>query len=455
MVKVLTLFLIVFSISGWAQMDHTDMIAGPFESPQEVTMTCLACHDGIGADVIKTRHWKWHGDTLNVEGQGETVIGKKNLLNNFCIAVTSNWPRCTSCHIGYGWEDETFDFTNEENIDCLVCHEQTGTYTKVPTGAGMPADTVDLEKVAQSVGRPGIKNCGTCHFDGGGGTGVKHGDMDDALLEPTPELDWHMGALGFVCVDCHGGTNHKILGASHGSMAENENHISCVNGCHDEKPHQKNILNKHSRSVACETCHIPTIARGLPTKTWWDWSTAGKDMEVTYDDYGKPLYDKKKGTFEWKKDYSPEYFWYKGKAKYYLPGDKLESEKKVKLNTLVASIDDEDAKIYPFKVMRGKQPYDKLNKTMIIPHLFGKEGFWKTFDWIKASELGMKAAGLDFSGEVGWIETEMYWPVNHTVAPAENALTCTNCHGVRGTKVIDWKALGYKDDPMTDGSRFD
>ena len=26
------------------------------------------------------------------------------------------------CHIGYGWEDENFDFDNPENIDCLACH---------------------------------------------------------------------------------------------------------------------------------------------------------------------------------------------------------------------------------------------------------------------------------------------------------------------------------------------
>ena len=33
-------------------------------------------------------------------------------------------------------------------------------------------------KVAQNVGLPARENCGGCHFYGGGGDGVKHGDLD-------------------------------------------------------------------------------------------------------------------------------------------------------------------------------------------------------------------------------------------------------------------------------------
>ncbi|WP_227842163.1 hypothetical protein [Vreelandella zhuhanensis] len=32
-------------------------------------------------------------------------------------------------------------------------------------------------------------------------------------------------------------------------------------------------LNEHTRALACQTCHIPTFARGgVPTKMGWDWS---------------------------------------------------------------------------------------------------------------------------------------------------------------------------------------
>mgnify|MGYP000666355391 CR=1 FL=1 len=38
----------------------------------------------------------------------------KYSINNFCIGIQGNWPSCTACHAGYGWEDESFDFTYNE-----------------------------------------------------------------------------------------------------------------------------------------------------------------------------------------------------------------------------------------------------------------------------------------------------------------------------------------------------
>lgn len=46
---------------------------------------------------------------------------------------------CAQCHAGYGWKDETFDFSNQDNIDCLVCHDLTGTYNKTPNSTGNQA----------------------------------------------------------------------------------------------------------------------------------------------------------------------------------------------------------------------------------------------------------------------------------------------------------------------------
>jgi octaheme c-type cytochrome (tetrathionate reductase family) len=272
------IILITLFLSGItnAQEDHSGYIEGPFEKPQEVTQACLDCHEGVDKDIMKTRHWNWTGNEISSTGSEKMQIGKQNIINNFCIALPSNWPRCTSCHIGYGWADNTFDFEDGKNIDCLICHDQTGTYHKVATGAGMPEVSVDLLKVAKSVGKTKIENCSICHFNGGGGTGVKHGDLDGSMINPSADLDVHMGGLGFECSDCHAGKNHNILGASHGSMAQGTNHIACIN-CHDAKPHGKELLNNHVHTVACETCHIPAFAREEATKTWWDWSTAGQE----------------------------------------------------------------------------------------------------------------------------------------------------------------------------------
>lgn len=445
------LLVFIFAISIFAQ-DHSKFINGPFERPQDVTLRCMECHD-VADEIMATRHWKWRGDIIsNGSYEGES-LGKSNFINNFCISVTSNEPRCTSCHIGYGWKDESFDFTKAENIDCLVCHEQTGDYVKVPTGAGMPADTVDLVAAAQSVGTPTRQNCGTCHFDGGGGTGVKHGDLDDSLYDPSPDLDVHMGGLDFTCEDCHSKGDHNILGASHASIAAGANHFTCEN-CHKGDVHEKDILNSHLKTVACETCHIPTFARGdEPTKVWWDWSKAGEDHEEIGEQFGKPTYAKKKGEFEWAKDVTPVYAWYDGSAKYYMPGDDIDGDA-VKLNDLNGSIDDPNSKIYPFKLMRGKQPYDPVENHLIVPHLFGQDGYWKTYDWAEASRIGMEKAGLEFSGEVDFIETEMYWPLNHMVAPADEAVTCIECHGVKEGKRVDLRAMGYSEDPMKTGGRY-
>ncbi len=80
-------------------------------------------------------------------------------------------------------------------IDCLVCHDRTGTYKKTPTAAGMPDPDVDLVAVAKSVGRTSRKTCGDCHFNGGGGEAVKHADLSRQLLHPERNCDVHMGGF--------------------------------------------------------------------------------------------------------------------------------------------------------------------------------------------------------------------------------------------------------------------
>lgn len=127
-----------------AHLDHGAYFKDPVKSPQEMTKKCLSCHKEAAKEVMKTPHWSWlSGD---VERQGKTVrIGKSNLMNNYCISVSGNWASCTKCHAGYGWTDKNFDFTKSENVDCLVCHDGSGTYTKGK--GGLPTPTVDLAAV--------------------------------------------------------------------------------------------------------------------------------------------------------------------------------------------------------------------------------------------------------------------------------------------------------------------
>ena len=170
-----------------AHVDHKDLFDsfGELTTGQDVTLACLNCHQDAGQQVLHTAHWRWESDPVAVEGrEGLHTTGKKKSINNFCIGIQGNWASCTACHAGYGWDDETFDFEDETNIDCLVCHDNSGAYRKGK--AGLPLDGVDLLDAARSVGVPTRQNCGGCHFRGGGGNAVKHGDLDSSLNEPLP-----------------------------------------------------------------------------------------------------------------------------------------------------------------------------------------------------------------------------------------------------------------------------
>jgi octaheme c-type cytochrome (tetrathionate reductase family) len=431
--------------AGEAGNTHADRLPGPYASGPEVTRACLDCHEQQAKDVMKTVHWTWQ-KTQEVPGKGTVRLGKANLINNFCLAVPSNWPRCTSCHVGYGWKDAGFRFDDPGLVDCLVCHDTTGTYAKLPAGAGAPDPKVDLVRVARAVGAPNRAACGSCHFFGGGGDHVKHGDLDSSLVAPTREMDVHMAAEGpnLNCQDCHKTTEHRIAGEALSVSLGRGTRVRCTD-CHGKTPHRAPDYNRHVARVACETCHIPTFARTLPTKVWWDWSKAGQDRPPTKDRYGLETYAKIKGEFEWAKDIVPEYRWYGGEVDRYLLGDAVDPGKVVSLNRPLGAREDEDAKIHPFKVMRGRQPYDKGTRQMAVAHLFG--GYWTHFDWARAIREGMAAAGLTFSGEYGFVETEMFWKVSHMVVPREKALHCADCH--EGPGRMDWKALGYAGDPAS------
>lgn len=429
--------------------DHSSIIQGPFSSGQEVTQACLECHADSASQVMHTTHWTWEGEPVSVPWREEPVtIGKKTQINNFCISSQGNEKQCMTCHAGYGWADETFDFDEPNNVDCLACHANAAIYNK--DDYGLPAETIDLVAAAQSVRAPTREECGKCHFDGGGGNGVKHGDLDESLYFPSENLDVHMGRLDFQCTDCHQTTDHVIKGKL---LADNytidpEEQVACED-CHQGTIHADERINLHTQSVACQTCHVPAMALKNPTKTFWDWSTAGQDRPE--DHY---TYLKIKGTFEYAKDILPTYQWFNGNVDYrYLLGDPIDPAVTTDMVTPAGSIDDPNAKIFPFKIHVARQPYDTVNNILIPPRTAGDGGFWTTFDWPSALALGAQDAGLDYSGHYSFTETMMAYPTTHMVQPKEKALQCNDCHGSANTTRLDWEALGYHGDPMEWGVR--
>ncbi len=454
-----------------APVDHAAFFAEPFADGPAVTRRCLECHPGAALEVMGTAHWTW--------------TEKRHGINNFCIGVSSNWARCTSCHAGYGWEDDRFlETATPDRVDCLVCHDGSGLYQKDAAGAGRPAPGVDLLAAAKSVGRTSRATCGSCHFKGGGGDAVKHGDLDGTLSQPADRLDVHMGRLDMRCADCHRTSAHRVRGRLMPPEADPETRAACTD-CHDAAPHGDERLDRHTSALACQTCHVPRFAPEAATKLWWDWSLAGRDgdpervaaalaREVasggqaalhtplairalfasSVADPGGDLeahYDRKKGLFLLGRRQTPEYRWYDGTARRHLPGQRYDGTEPLVMNAPGGSVRDARARIWPFKVHRGVQPFDLEARHLLVPHTFGPGGYWSAFDWDRALRDGAAASGVSYSGNAGWVSTEMYWPQNHNVTPKEEALRCADCHGAGGR--MDWKALGYPGDPSRVGGR--
>jgi octaheme c-type cytochrome (tetrathionate reductase family) len=426
--------------------DHSELMTGPYETGPEVTLACLECHEEAADQVMHTTHFTWESEPVMLPGRDEPVtIGKANQINNFCIGIQSNEPGCTRCHAGYGWEDGAFqENATEANVDCLVCHADTGLYTKAT--AGLPAEGIDLVAAAQSVSYPTRQNCGSCHFNGGGGNAVKHGDMDETLYFPTEDIDVHMGRYNFQCTDCHQTEDHQITGQAMSVSVNSENQVACTD-CHAADLHADERINAHVDNLACQTCHIPEGAVRDATKMHWDWSTAGND-DIPEDPH---TYLKIKGSFVYEQGFMPAYLWYNGTSDRYILGDPMDPNVSTPINFPLGGITDDDAKIWPFKIHYANQIYDAGYNYLIQPKTVGEEGYWTTFDWDQSARLGMETVGLPYSGEYGFAPTEMYWNLSHMVAPRENALQCTDCHGDNGR--FDWQALGYFGDPIDWGGR--
>lgn len=426
--------------------------------------SCTGCHQddfqSHVTEIMASKHWTWEG-TDSYTGND---IGKINMVNNYCVAVPSNEPRCTSCHIGIGWSDDTFDKTNEAAIDCLVCHDGTGTYQKNPTGAGAPlnGDTLDYQAIMRSFQTPDRDNCGACHFFGGGGDAVKHGTLDSTMSTPSDAVDVHMGPTkDMTCVDCHvadkDNAPHVIRGTRY---SQPQNDAALCQECHTEAPHG-GFMDVHAQKIACQTCHIPAFARGgKATKMFWDWSTAGDRIDngdgtfsdrVITDADGNVIYHSKKGTFIWEENVVPEYTWFNGNVTHATLDTPVIDGQILKINELHGAMG--DGKIFPIKRFVGIQPFDDGTDKLAVPHLFPTAGekagtdpkmaYWMKYDWDLALEAGQAAVDRTYVGPVVWVTSEFSWISNHMVAPASDAVQCWECHNPYGR--LDFEALGYEE----------
>jgi len=435
----------------WTTTDHTkiEILKQDFKTGDEITQACLSCHTDASMQFKETIHWTW-----KVPSEKKGIMNGKagHAVNNFCISGNGMEDKgCLSCHSGWnGVKGE---------VNCLACHgaekfnyKEAFEDLNAFEGDDDP-DTLEITKEIQDGVRNAVtkitlplrENCGTCHFKGGGGDGVKHGDLDTSMAQPNKMLDVHMATEGanFTCTRCHTTVTHNIAGrlytrpaaAERKSLIEDDmaSKITCES-CHSSLPHKKadSKMNDHTDKVSCQSCHIPEFARVNPTKMWWDWSKAGdlKDGKPYVIDgpFNKHTYKSIKGEFRWEKNVQPEYFWYNGSFANTSIKDEIDPSSIVQVSHPLGDKDDPNSRIHPFKIHRGKQPYDKINKKMVAPLLSGPNGFWTTFDMNDAITRGNKILKVPYSGEFDYVETTYAFPTTHMVAPKENVLNCNECH---------------------------
>jgi hypothetical protein len=412
----------------------------------EGTKTCLECHDTLGKEVALSLHYQLQAEPRLIEGweKGKSA----GMIISYCPSPNTvaghNWlgilqpadstkarqpGGCGRCHIGLGARPNPPDKLTEAdyaNIDCLICHGPDYRRTVVKeaiknkmkvrqeyTYKLAPAPDLDILKVVRNVRKPTSEMCLRCHALVGGGLNYMDG------VVPTADTDVHF-SMGMNCTECHTTRQHKIAGGGELKAQElTDVRVGCDN-CHTLTPHRgekADYLNRHVNRIACQTCHIPGIARDpkMPTIVERDWT--------------KPVLDPKSGLFEpaakMAANIRPEYLWWNRTMT--LDNEPSGSRRDLK------------SKIYPWK---------RTRYTVIADAASGKTAFIDsavyavTGDPAAAALKGALASKQQYSGQWKAIEEQTLSAVNHQVAPKSESLQCDACHSEN--TILDFKALGMK-----------
>jgi hypothetical protein len=430
---------------------------------------CLGCHDGGPggsqyADMMNTTHYNWLGSAPDMVN-GESSQGKIDSLsvgtsgvNSYCINILGNWPVCGSCHVGRGVKPNIGE--GKDNVDCLMCHNEDYAGIRIRLADGTmgpdPAQGGGTDAMVQNITMPTRKNCLMCHAKAGGGDGVKRGDLSMATITNTSaDFDVHMNSStsNVQCQDCHVFINHKTIGKGSDLRPTDDtqrgSEVACAT-CHPGKDglsgHTTSAINDHVARVACQTCHIPEYAK-VATETNRDWRIKHDgitDAETCSDCAGHPYTVKESNLI-------PEYRFWDRTSDNALLFDVAQWDPDTAAYSTSRPIGSIDGplgnKLYPFKYKRATQPMRDANGVLIA---------LDTFEYLKGGgnvitsvKQGLENMGYSAADTYSWVETDTYQMLNHGIAPAANALQCSDCHG--NTTRMDLPAMGYAPKkPMSD-----
>jgi hypothetical protein len=240
-----------------------------------------------------------------------------------------------------------------------------------------------------------------------------------------------LGGAGLTCTDCHTSQNHRIAGRGVDLRPTDlDVPVRCTN-CHTSSPHDDSQLNQHTDRVDCAVCHIPHFAKVTSTDMFRDYSRDGVlDVE-------KRLYEP---YIERQANVVPAYRFWNGMSQFYIFGEPAQTnaDGRVEMAGPVGSITDNNAKIYPFKHHLAVLPQDPVTRR-ILPAKLGI--LFQTGDTDAAIRQGASELGWALPSGYDFVNAERYMGIFHEVSPANEALSCDDCHSSNGR--MDFDALGY------------
>lgn len=460
--RVIAILLLLTGLGCFASEPPKYSHASYFEH-YEGTKTCLECHEKEASNFLHSQHYQWLGDAPNIVNAKGRKLGKMNTVNDFCTNPKANWigivrnsrgevitKGCSACHAGLGkLPTEQVSQEQLENIDCLMCHASGYRRDLYPNGKGgfewkpiLWQNQAGLDSVAKRISLPTRLMCLRCHSSSGGGPNYKRGDLEYKLNDPDRDYDVHMASEGknMQCITCHAGQDHRVRGRGTDLSGTDSpgSPLSCdTRECHGTAPHKATVLNTHTARVNCTVCHIPEFARDEPTDMYRDWSHVIYNAEA----------DKYSADIKLVKNVQPVYTWFDGNTREQLLGESVQRLPDGTVGMMVpqGSRKDPKARIYAFKLHRAKLPMLE-DRNWIIPIVV--EDVFPSGKIDDAVKLAAKDTyGVD-NAKYTWVETSRYMGIFHGVEPKEKALGCLDCHAPGGR--MDWKALGYKEDPLVE-----
>ncbi len=167
-------------------VSHVDIVQGPLDTPQQVTRACLTCHPDAAAQLMGTTHWTWESKPFDVPWRDAAGDHRQDQ------------PDQQLLHRRPGQPEELHDLPRRlrlgrGRLPTTSRSRRTSTaWSATPIWRPTPRASTGIRQRAStcwprpnSVRMPTRENCGKCHFDGGGGNGVKHGDLDESLIYPV------------------------------------------------------------------------------------------------------------------------------------------------------------------------------------------------------------------------------------------------------------------------------